>query len=267
MERHTECSRISNCHVSLLHHELMTPLGVANMAASLLDEFHERFEALVARSATDTHVAGECRQALDELSELRTLLQVSLGSASTLMRLYTPPRSKDVVQPRVTLSRRVQLRGCFERATRLPLFGGGDAAEMVCELSVPDDVMVQTDEVAWYQVFANLINNSRRHGYPQGGQRTVSIQARIEADQRLIVCYSDNGVGLNEKVRSSLETELADLTDLMTQARPDRDAGLGLRVVQDVVRHRLGGDVKFPTPTGEHPGFAAIMDVPVTVLG
>jgi signal transduction histidine kinase len=103
---------------------------------------------------------------------------------------------------------------------------------------------VSGDSDRLQQVFLNLFNNSL-DALPDGGKIEISTRA---AENKVIVEFSDNGVGMNEKTAAQI------FQPLFTTKRRGRGTGLGLFVVKQIlqeheaeiiVRSKPGKETKF----------------------
>jgi two-component system osmolarity sensor histidine kinase EnvZ len=117
---------------------------------------------------------------------------------------------------------------------------------MRIELNIPEDLLVQADEIELGRVFDNLLENARRYGQSQlDGITRVHIQAEALDSQRVRITLRDEGVGVSP-------IALPQLTQPFFRADSARTAalgsGLGLSIVERSIE-RMGGQLMFSTPS------------------
>lgn len=125
------------------------------------------------------------------------------------------------------------------------LYAFKDRPDMHFHLDVPDELMVQADEVELSRVFSNLFENARRYGKSaDSGVTVVDIAARAR-DQWVLIRVRDHGPGVD------LET-LANLTKPFFRGDTARTAatgaGLGLAIVEKTLQ-RMGGKFNLANST------------------
>jgi len=126
------------------------------------------------------------------------------------------------------------------------------------ELSLHVDsnpAVVLGDRVRLCQVVVNLLNNAAKYT-PQGGK--IDLNIAVDAGKVQIV-VSDNGIGIDKKL-------LPQVFELFTQATrtPDRSQGglgLGLALVQSLVKMHNGDIGAFSEGTGKGSRFAVTLPV------
>ena len=90
------------------------------------------------------------------------------------------------------------------------------------------------------QILSNLLMNSARHGYPQGGPGSITIRASVEAagdKDYLLLEFCDDGVGVEPAVREHM------FEPFFTTKRGQGGSGLGMHIVHTIVQ-QLGGQVR-----------------------
>lgn len=201
-------SRVQQRFVSDVSHELRTPLTTVRMAADLLYESRDGFDAATARSAELLQNQLDRFEAL--LGDLLEISRFDAGAA--------------VLDPEP-----VDLRTLVDRVVDVaaPL-----AARTGCELRVvaPDDVcIVEADARRIDRVLRNLVLNAVEHG--EG--RPVDITVACD-DEAAAVSVRDHGVGLRPG-ESSLVFNRFWRAD-PARARSIGGTGLGLSIALEDVR-------------------------------
>ncbi|SFV10751.1 sensor histidine kinase [Pseudoduganella namucuonensis] len=89
------------------------------------------------------------------------------------------------------------------------------------------------------QILSNLLMNSAKHGYPDGGPGLVTVGARVadvDGQPWLLMDFADDGVGLAPGVRERV------FEPFFTTKRGQGGSGLGMHIVYTIV-HQMGGHV------------------------
>ena len=210
--------------LSIVSHDLKSPLATITMAASLLDD--------------DSHSAAERAQMVKMVKRatarmdrlVRDLLEVGRLEAGHTLPVET--RCSDVAPA---------IREAADAHEALALAGG-----VRLERDVPDAlpaVNVDCDRIL--QVLSNLIGNAVKFT-PAGGR--VAVSARVEGDE-LVISVADSGPGLSAE-------EQARIFEPYWQAKRTASlgAGLGLKIAKGIVEAH-GGRIWVESAPGEGTTF------------
>ena len=196
--------------LSIVSHDLRSPLATISMATSLLDDLSRPEE----ERAQMVQMVRRATQRMDRL--VRDMLEVSrLDSGRTL------PIAARCVDVAPVLREACEAQGPVAQA-------GG----LVVECDVPDGLpAVQVDCDRVQQVVCNLVGNAMKFT-PPGGRITVA--ARTEAGE-VVVSVQDTGAGMSE----------ADLEKVFepywqAQRTASLGAGLGLKIAKGIVEAHGG---------------------------
>ena len=218
--------------VAGVSHEVNTPIGVALTAASSMGSYADQLvcmlsapkvsrtelidiakaltgaAALVERNLTRAaELIGNFKQlAVDQASEYVADL-VLHDHVHSLVSAHSPELRKSALQVHIEI----------DPACRVRLASG--------KLS---------------QILSNLLMNSARHGYPNGGPGQITIRASLEAPVNgtpwLSLEFCDDGIGLAPAVREHM------FEPFFTTKRGKGGSGLGMHIVHTIVQ-QLGGQV------------------------
>ncbi len=83
----------------------------------------------------------------------------------------------------------------------------------------------------------NLVYNAFLHGYEVDTRGLIKIEVTQKEDNT-IICFKDNGVGMNQQVLSKL------FDPFFTTKRSKGGSGLGMYIVYNIVTARLYGSIK-----------------------
>lgn len=97
---------------------------------------------------------------------------------------------------------------------------------------------------AFVQILTNLVMNSIHHGLKDTEEGIITITVR-QTDDRAILFYSDNGIGMTEEVRAHA------FDPFFTTARGVGATGLGMSIIYNLVMQRMGGTLDMQTAPGE----------------
>jgi signal transduction histidine kinase len=120
--------------------------------------------------------------------------------------------------------------------------------ELALRLVVPEDIIINGDEILLYQVWMNLLSNAAKY-IPVGS--SIQIKATLEHGCNVVI-ISDTGEGIPE-------AELPFLFDRFyrvdrARGRDSGSAGLGLSIVQKIVRLHDGA-IKVESAQGQGTSF------------
>lgn len=169
--------------------------------------------------------------------EARELMSADISQMDQIIGKFM-----DYARPGETPLQAVALAGLLSRS--IAPFRNNKS--MRIELNIPEDLLVQADEIELGRVFDNLLENARRYGQsPLDGITRVHIQAEALDSQRVRITLRDEGVGVSP-------IALPQLTQPFFRADSARTAalgsGLGLSIVERSIE-RMGGQLMFSTPS------------------
>jgi len=213
-----------------LVHELNTPVGVSSMAASMLAAQIDRLA-----SEHDGPVTQELASVLEECRETLALLESSLQLCVQVLRSSAPPPDTDAAWPLIDLPATLQsaVSVCLARHPEV---------QVRCQLHFADRLQVHGDAGAWQQVVGNLASNSLLHGFAGRSQGSIHITGALLPDQRILVHYYDDGVGLSEQARAQL------FEDGFSTCLGRGGHGLGMGITRELVHHKLNGRMQVHQP-------------------
>lgn len=102
-------------------------------------------------------------------------------------------------------------------------------------IDCPDNLSLTTYPGALAQIFTNLIINSLNHAFPNLDEGVIRVEC-LEKEDKVEVCYRDNGVGIPEHVRERIFDPFY-TTDMQS------GTGLGMHIVYNLITQKLHGSV------------------------
>lgn len=215
-------------------HEINTPLGIANQAASLIGEL--------------LHASGDppvlAQSALDDLRDASQLILTNIERAGRLISTF---KSLSAAQAR-DVCENVSLRKLVEDTVELfNLKGRNKQLQIVIEDQLGNAV---SDWVGYPailgQIILNLLANVERYAYPYGKPGPVEIILSASRDgDTFSVVVRDHGQGIDPKHLSQI------FEPFFTTGRHQGGTGLGLAIVKNLVTESLGGSITIDSQPGE----------------
>ena len=229
-------------------HELNTPLGVANTAASIVKQ--NLAPDAIARLAVD----DAAKRALDDTVAAIDLIERNVARATRLVQDFKKVSAGQMVDE----IERADL-GEVVRET-VGLFGVG-SRRLRLEIRLHD--RLPAGDRAWVgrrghltQVLLNLLSNVERYAYPDGnGPIDVTIEA---TDRGFTIVVRDEGVGIGPEALPRV------FDPFFTTGRSKGGTGLGLAIVHELVTSSLRGSVSVASEPGQFTEFRVTLPRQIT---
>lgn len=206
-------------------HEINTPLGVANHAASIVTELAADLAKAQPESA---------RATLDDIMAACRLLQDNVARADRLVQTFKT-LSVSQAADRLDKTHLLQLTRDTADLYRLKARSSGLVISVVDRLEGADDEWLGYPG-HYAQILLNLLTNVDRYAYPEdmGGKVEIDVAVR---GQSFVVTVRDFGRGIAE----------ADLEHIFepffTTGRGRGGTGLGLSIVKNLIEESLNGRI------------------------
>lgn len=221
-------------------HEINTPLGIANHAASIISDLLSTLAVEVEQTLTK-------RAALEDVLEACRLMQDNIRRADRLVQTFKTLAVSQALDNIETVDLRrltqdvVELFSLTARSSRL-------AIRVVDELG-PGSDRWEGYPGHYTQVLLNLLTNIDRYAYPDGTGGKVEIVLgvldRSGGDERYSVVVRDFGRGIApEHLEHVFEP-------FYTTGRMIGGTGLGLAIVKNLVTESLQGEIRIASRPGE----------------
>lgn len=112
------------------------------------------------------------------------------------------------------------------------------------------NVVINSYPAQFYSIFANLVNNSRIHGFSGAGSNQWRITITVQTtNSSMLIEYEDNGQGIDEEVKPKI------FDPFFTTNRGPDGTGLGLHLVYNIVTQRLNGSLECDSRKGHGAKF------------
>ncbi|MSO75318.1 MAG: MFS transporter [Alphaproteobacteria bacterium] len=240
IERHRMVTQM----VAGVAHEINTPIGVANHAASIITE--QLTPAGIIALAKDDNAARD----LGDVAEAAQLVQSNIERADRLIKSFKnlaahqANEAKETVDLVMLTEEVIGLYAVKARAAKL-------------ELSVINRIDGDTDwrgyPGPYSQILLNLIGNAERYAYPEGGGK-IEIELENLGSTAFRIRVRDHGRGIPA-------ADLARVWEpFFTTGRAKGGTGLGLAIVRNIVTGLLHGKVAIESKVGI--GTAVSLEIP-----
>lgn len=211
-------------------HEINTPLGVTLTATSIA---HDRARAFLAaldggeplkKSAVRAFVADQTENLDVALANIRRAVDLVGGF-------------KQVAVDRTADARRSFALGAYLNevigSLRPMLRRAGAETEIVCG----EDIDLDSYPGALSQIVTNLTENALKHAWPGGAAGRMILSVEPSDGETVALTFRDDGVGIPADHLKRI------FDPFFTTKRGAGGSGLGLHIVYNLVRGRLGGTV------------------------
>lgn len=233
-------------------HEINTPLGIIQNAATLVTE--TLGNGAIEQLARD----DDARETLTDIADACKLIERNVTVAA---RLVTSFKSLSVRQISEA-SERVDLYKVVDETVGLYRFKARSsklAFALDCALS-PEDRIWNGFPGYLSQILLNFLTNIDRYAYPtgEGGRVEITVRQRSTAGRPFEVTVRDFGRGISE-------ADLPRVFDpFFTTGRGKEGSGLGLAIVHNLVTTGLRGSVSVQSKVGEGAAFTLVFprDIP-----
>jgi signal transduction histidine kinase len=248
LERHRALTQM----VAGVAHEINTPIGIVNTAASVIRQ------RLTSDELTNAISEPAARAICDDVSEAAGLIQSNIQRAHKLVHDFKQLAVSQFTDAREELS----LLDVVREAVALFAI---NARQAKLDIHVRDAV-TEGGGSRWVgyrrlmtQIVLNLLTNVERYAYPDGtgGEVDVCIrQASLGTESAFTVTFRDFGRGMPRDVLSRV------FEPFYTTGRAEGATGLGLSIVHNLVTRALGGRIEVASEPGG--GTAFTMTFPQT---
>ena len=231
-------------------HEVNTPIGICITAASVLQNCHKEFElALLSNSVT--------RQQLDKfltsVSDTLTLLMTSLERTDQLIESFKQVSIDQTNEGTRDINLSQYIRLVIE--PMMPLI---DKSGIHFSTQIAADLHITSYPGVLAQVINNLVMNSIQHAFAGQKKREIYLTAQLsETEQRLVLTYSDNGVGMPAEIREKV------FEPFFTTKRGEGGVGLGMHITFNLVSQKLKGQIEIESQ--ETQGTKVTISMPLKI--
>jgi PAS domain S-box-containing protein len=237
--------------VAVVAHEINTPIGnCLTVATTLRDRSTELYaeveQGTIRRSSLSSYM-NDSKEGLD-------ILIRGLHRSSELVSNF-----KQVAVDQTSEQRRVfKLHQIVNEVVALMMPKLRKTPHQL-EISIPDEITMDSFPGPLEQVVSNLINNSILHAFDADKKGTMKLVASLDA-QNVRITFSDDGKGIPEQYLNRI------FDPFFTTKLGRGGTGLGLNIVHNIVKNMLGGqiDVRTKGITEAGTGTTFVMVLPLS---
>ncbi len=229
-------------------HELNTPLGNALMMANSLQD---DIDDLGSKLGNASMQKSDLVRFLDHAQEASSTINQSLNTAVKLVNSF-----RQVAVDRSNEERRVfDLQQCCNEALASMAEQINMAGHEI-SIDVPKLLSLNSYPKPLAQVLTQLIQNALTHAFVGRSNGKMKLEAKQETSGRVMISFSDNGVGL-------AEADLKRIFDPFFKLDPEHSGtGLGLSICSNIVTSLLNGHISATSTLGQ--GTVIQLEIPLT---
>ena len=228
LEKIVELSNLKDQLVTIVSHDIRTPLALQHQLVEVLEEDKESFQ--------------------EEHQEIINMLSVqtshTLGMTNNLLEWFRSQR-EDLALHSSKLHLAQVIEECCQSFSIL-----SESKEITVAYHIADDLQVHGDREVLALIVRNLLSNAIKFT-PSGG--SIEVAASAEAsDDTVVISVSDNGIGMDtEQIKQIFELQQLN-SQLGTNG--EKGSGLGLLVSRQFVE-RVGGKLWVNSMPGQGSSF------------
>ncbi|HZO91973.1 MAG TPA: GAF domain-containing sensor histidine kinase [Chthonomonadaceae bacterium] len=228
-----EASRLKSDFISFVAHELRNPLTTIRGYVQTLLADTEDTIPVETRTEFYEAIEADSDRLLDLINELLDISRLEAGRPLTLA------------------VREVALRPLLEKQIRRHRFYKYFTPnhQLVADIAPDLPAALLADEDKLGQILANLLSNAIKYS-PKGG--TITLSAKRDGNDHILLSVRDEGVGMNEEQRARLFRQYERME--REEIRNIPGTGLGLYLVKHLVELH-GGDITCQSAPGQGSTF------------
>jgi signal transduction histidine kinase len=249
LERHRALSQM----VAGVAHELNTPLGIINTAASII--MRELHSEAISAMATDR----KAKASLEDITEAATLLQGNVTRAHKLTQDFKKISVSQLTDTKETMN----LPEAVSETVGLHKVSAKQA-----KLAIEVKDRLPESQKTWVgyrgylsQILLNCLTNVERYAYPRGVGGPVQVildTAELGRTPAFEITITDFGNGIPPENLPKI------FEPFFTTGRMIGGTGLGMAIVHNIVTSALKGDIHIESEVGK--GTSVIITVPQVVI-
>jgi C4-dicarboxylate-specific signal transduction histidine kinase len=218
-------------------HEINSPLGVCNLAASQIAATVER---LVREFEAGSLSRSDFAQAAESLGEATTIIERNIRQAVDITVSF-----KHVAMDQGSGQERDFDLGEYLSEVASTISPRLRQASVALRLDCPAGMKLRCNPAIFYQVVSNLVNNSLLHGFePPVQGAAIDLAIRPEGDSAVLLVYRDNGCGMAAAAMDHL------WEPYFTTKAGRGGSGLGMHIIRSLVTEALGGTIAVESAAG-----------------
>jgi two-component system NtrC family sensor kinase len=226
-------------------HEINTPVGISLTTASHLSVITQQLRKDLDNGAIKK---SDFQNYLQAAEESCSLILSNAERAANLIHSF-----KQVAVDQTSEARRdFQLRDYLQEiiTSLQPKF---KRTQIEIRIDCEQGLLMDSYPGALSQVVTNLLMNALIHAFDEGQTGVIDIAARCTENGQVDLSIRDNGKGISPENISKI------FQPFFTTRRSSGGSGLGLHIVYNIVRQRLGGRIEVTSAQGQGTTFLISM--------
>jgi signal transduction histidine kinase len=232
--------------VAGIAHEINTPLGICVTGVSHLQE---EFKIVKESMATNTLTENKLLDFFEDVEEILTILSTNTQRGASLVNSF-----KQVAVDQTSNEVRTINLHQYISEVILSLKPNLKRTAIKIEVLCEQTLSINVDAGAISQILSNLILNSVKHGFDDGVEGNILIEAYIK-NNNIVLRYRDDGNGIDDKELEKL------FEPFYTTKRGSGGSGLGTHLVYNLVTGSLNGKITVKSKLGK--GLAYLIKFPM----
>ena len=231
-EAELERLRTVNQTVAGVAHELGTPLGVANHAASLIAD---NLSDPAVRAALEQN--EYLRNILEDLTDAAALMTRNIAQAHHLIQDFKRTTTGHLNESLEALDMANTLRGSVDL---FQVHSGTGRLQIKLDCSLPRQERIWLGYSGYLtQVMLNLLGNIEKYAYPNHGGRVIIRldSTTIRQKTHFVLCVQDFGRGISPEGLKRV------FDPFVSTSRGRTGSGLGLSIVRSIINGVMGGEI------------------------
>jgi signal transduction histidine kinase len=238
-ERLGELDKMKNDFVSMVTHELRSPLSAIETYASLI---------------ADEWRAGESAELVDHLTTIR-------NNATRLGRLVNNILDVAKIEAKAMDVRKesVSVSMLFKDQADLFLAQAKGKGVGLFVVQNPDNPTVLADPDKLAQILTNLVSNALKFTPPGGQVKLISEQGVVRDKKRYVrLSVSDTGPGIEAKDKERIFNRFEQVQEIREKMKGQKGTGLGLTITKGLVEAQ-GGTIHVESEIGRGSVFSVYL--------
>lgn len=225
-------------------HEINTPLGVVNNAASIITEsLTDSFVDRIAQNDDD-------RAVLESVVEAGNWALKNVAKVDRLVQSFknlSVHHTREAVEECDLVSLTQEIIDMFSISMRNRQLG------LTLDNQLGDDRQWTGVAGHYSQILLNFLSNAERYAYPEGGSGPIRVRLATTSSggqgRQLLLTVEDQGVGIPEDAQKKV------FDAFYTTGRGRGGTGLGMSIAQNLVTQSLKGDIWLESVPGQGSRF------------
>ena len=231
-------------------HEINTPVGISVTSISFMEE---KLKEIDHKVADGTLRKSDFDKFLSVVREATKSSMLNLHRAAELIGNF-----KQVAVDQASGQKRTINLAKYVDEILLSLRSKYKRTRHTINISIPEDLLLNTFPGALMQILSNLIINSLIHGFEGIEEGHIDIGAEV-TDEHVIIRYTDDGKGMSENNLSKV------FEPFFTTKRGQGGTGLGMNIVYNLVANRLSGTISCSSVPGQGTAFTILLPKEIVV--